>query len=121
MDSTNYSRCVSNFPSTLLAKSTMVFQQSNHCAYSSPIPQAGTQNKDFDAVSKAYLLCEEFDKGIQVSLRNCSNAAQITTERTNNTVQPQRYPKIGSTKSYYNLLWITIVQMCCSSSMEFAA
>ena len=39
-------------------------------------------------------------------------------QRTNNSVQPQRYPKIESTKSYYNLLWTTIVQICCSSSMQ---
>ena len=42
----------------------------------------------------------------------------ITTRKTKNDVQPQRHPKIESTKSYYNLLWITIVQIRCSSSME---
>ena len=55
---------------------------------------------------------------VQDSLWNCSITSQITNERANNSVQPQRYPKSGSTKSYYNLLWITIVQICCSSSME---
>ena len=39
-------------------------------------------------------------------------------KRTNNSIQPQRYPKSGSTKSYYNLLWVTIIQICWSSSME---
>ena len=58
---------------------------------------------------------------IQHSSWNCSIISQITTERTNNCIQPQRYPKSGSTKSYYHLLWVTIVQICCSSSMEFAA
>ena len=53
---------------------------------------------------------------VQYSSWNCSTISQITTESTNNSVQPYMYPKIESTKSYYNLLWITIVH-----SMEYTA
>ena len=55
---------------------------------------------------------------VQDSLWNCSTVSQITTERMNNSLKPQRYPKIKSNTIYNNLLWITIIQTCCSSSME---
>ena len=41
-----------NFPSILIAKSTMAFQQANHGACSNPGTQLGSQNMDFGGVSQ---------------------------------------------------------------------
>ena len=53
MASTNYWKCVSNFPSVWLANQQQLFKPANHVVYSHPGAKLGMQEKGFAAGMKS--------------------------------------------------------------------
>lgn len=76
-----------------------------------PCPELFTDDPHLGMMSNWIIIVEQFHRvsmwwiwsshHIQESLWNCSTIFKITTGRTNKSIQPQRYLKLGCNRSQY--------------------